>query len=219
MPTISQKTILAIFCIFISLHASAEIRPVQLKPINTVALKWNKFVDDLLNLSNHLTSRQPHYEKTRSGGYSNKPNFYSETKFFNKQNNTLTSILQWENRQPESIHSIQVFLYDDQHRVTKDFSASYLTTHRNAPVQTLITLHYYNKDLHGFRVFDASHERIYEVCRGQLNGKHINIDLDDNYGEIAEALDDEQGIMNSAEYKACFGGRDVDMKKLHIPRL
>jgi len=202
-----------------SLSANADLKPIKPAPIIDIPAQWNKFVDDLLQLSNQLTSKTPHTKKHRIGGYSNEPEFYNETKYFSDKNNSLTSTIQREKRNTDAIHSIEVFLRDKNGRVYKDFSASYLTKHRNAPIQTLITLHYYNKDLHAFRVFDASHTRIYEVCRGKLHNKKVNIDLDDDYGELAEALEDKNGIMSTTEYKACFGGREVDKKQLNIPEI
>ena len=217
MKFLISKLPLILFLVCINQTANAALEPIKKKPVNPVAIKWNKFVDDLMLLSNQLTQKTPHYEKHRVGGYSNEAEFYNEIKYFAKNNKKLISTVQWERANPKAVHSIEVFLRDDQDRVTKDFSASYLTKYRNAPIQTLITLHYYNKDLHAFRVFDASHERIYEVCRGKLNIKTVNIDLDDDYGELAEALDDKNGIMSTPEYKACFGGRDVDKSRLNIP--
>lgn len=219
MKTIVKKAPFLILLIAFSLPANAEIKSIKKIPISPIAIKWNKFVDDLLVLSSRLTQKTPHVEKHRTGGYSGTPKFYNEIKYVSKESNLLTSTVQWEAAKEDIIHSIEVFLRNDEGLVTKDFSASYLTTHHNAPIQTLITLHYYNKGLHGFRVFDASHNRIYEQCRGQLNNIKVNIDLDDDYGELADALENKKGIMSSAEYLACFGGRKVDTSRLKIPKI
>ena len=192
--------------------ASATVRPDD-----RIARQWNQFVDNLIKLNEHLIKQSPHEEKWRIGGYSNEPRFFDEVTYTNSATDKVTSIVQWERANPSAVHSIEIKLRDNQGRVIKDFSASYLTKHRNAPIQTLITIHYYNKQLHGFRVFDASLNRIYEVCRGKLNGKTINIDIDDDYGELSEALENPKGIMNSKTYKACFGSRDVDMSRVNIP--
>ena len=203
--------------IFILLALNSQTAMADMQSNDKMVNKWNQFVNDLLTLTHQLRARSPHTETKRTGGYSNLPAFYQETKYTNNDNNTVTSIVQMETTNPDAIHSIEVFLYDNKDRVIQDFSGSYLTTHRNAPIQTLITLHYYNLGLHGFRVFDASHERIYEVCRGQLNGKKVNIDIDDDYGELSAALEDKKGIMSTKEYLACFGSRDYDKKRLNIP--
>lgn len=201
--------------LFISLMAQPAMAVV--KPDDKIARQWNQFVDKLIKLNEHLIKQSPHEEKWRIGGYSNEPGFFDEVTYTNTETDLVTSIVQWERADPSAVHSIEIKLRDKQGRVSKDFSASYLTKHRNAPIQTLITIHYYNKQLHGFRVFDASLNRIYEVCRGKLNGKTVNIDLDDDYGELSEALENPRGIMSSKAYKTCFGNRDVDMSQVNIP--
>ena len=215
MKFIIKKLSLILLLTLISQTGRAELQSVA--PANDIPKQLNQFVDKLLILHKQLVKQTPHIEKHRTGGYSNLPDFYNEIQSFNQQTNTLTSIVQWERANPEVIHSIEVFLRDEQGRPVKDFSASYLAKHHNAPMQTLITLHYYNKDLHGFRVFDALGVRIFDICRGSFNGKKVNIDLDDDYGELSEALEDKNGIMSSDEYLACFGGRDVDKTRLNIP--
>lgn len=207
------------FILFILLTALSAL-PAQalVKPDNNMARQWNQFVTDLVNLNQHLIKQSPHKESWRIGGYSNEPAFFDEVTYTNETTGQITSIVQWERADPSAVHSIEIKLYDKKGRITKDFSASYLTKHRNAPIQTLITLHYYNKQLHGFRVFDASLNRIYEVCRGKLNGKTVNIDIDDDYGELSEALENPKGIMSSTAYLACFGGRDYDKSRLNVPQ-
>lgn len=218
--TLFSKKITPFFLFaFISLPVHAELQPIKKIPVNPIAVKWNKFVDDLLVLSNQLIRKTPHTEKHRVGSYSNEANFYNETQYISDSNKTLTSLVQMERKNPDNVHSIEVYLRDKNGRITKDFSASYLTKHHKAPIQTLITLHYYNQGLHGFRVFDASHERIYETCKGMLNNKKVYFELDDNYGEVAEALEDKKGIMSTPAYTACFGGRSVDKTRLAIPKI
>lgn len=203
--------------LFLSFFFHQSVAESQVKVNNDMARQWNQFVTDLISLNDRLIKNKAHDESWRIGGYSNEPHFFDEVTYTDKNSGHVTSILQWERRDPSAIHSIEVKLRDKNGRVYKDFSASYLTKHRNAPIQTLIILHYYNKKLHGFRVFDASSNRIFEVCRGSLNGKTVNIDLDDDYGELSEALADKKGIMSSKAYKACFGGRKVDTNRLKIP--
>lgn len=202
--------------IFLTVLFSQTVQ-ASVKPNDDIARKWNQFVGDLIQLNQQLIQQTPHQETWRIGGYSNEPNFYDEVTYTNKETGKITSILRWERADPAAIHSIDVKLRDKQGRVIKDFSASYLTKHRNAPIQALITIHYYNKKLHGFRVFDASYNRIYDICRGSYKGKTVNIDLDDDYGELSEALENKKGIMSSATYIACFGGRNIDRSRLKIP--
>lgn len=212
MKGIFKKLSVIIFLASISQASMAEMQAIV-----DIPKQWNKFVDDLIAFNDRLIKQTPHSETWRIGGYSNEPKFFDEVTYTNKETNKVTSIVQWERANPAAVHSIEIKLHDEQGRIIKDFSASYLTKHRNAPIQTLITIHYYNKDLHGFRVFDASHTRIYDVCRGKYKGKTVNIDLDDDYGELSEALENKKGIMSSAAYRACFGGRNVDKSRLTIP--
>jgi len=212
-----MKGIFRHLTVIIFLISFSQTSLAELQPVVDIAKQWNKFVDDLIILNDQLIKKTPHSEKWRIGGYSNEPKFFDEVQYTNKETGTVTSIVQWERANPEAVHSIEIKLWDKQGRLSKDFSASYLTKHRNAPLQTLITIHYYNDDLHGFRVFDASRTRIYDVCRGKYKGKTINIDLDDDYGELSEALENKKGIMSTDEYKACFGGRYADKSRLNIP--
>jgi len=212
MKRLLSSLLLILLSAVLATTASATVRPDD-----RIARQWNQFVTDLVNLNQHLISQTPHEEKWRIGGYSNEPRFFDEVTYIDQSTNKVTSIVQWERADPSAVHSIEIKLHDKQGRLRKDFSASYLTKHRNAPIQTLITIHYYNKQLHGFRVFDASLNRIYEVCRGKFNGKTVNIDLDDDYGELSEALENPKGIMSSKAYNACFGSREVDMSRVKIP--
>ena len=102
------------------------------------------------------------------------------------------------------LHSIEVYVRDDEGRVLRDYGASFLTTHRNSPVQTLINLHNYDQGLHGFRQFDASGDRIYEFCEGRYQGEAVQIRLfEDDLVGTDPRMD---RVMESAEYEACFGG-------------
>lgn len=215
---IIKKLPLLPFLLLTSLFApltQAEITPVNAVPDQ--ATQWNNYVDKLLQLNKQLIAAREHITKTRTGGYSGKPEFYNEIQYYDAKTNLLTSTLRWEKNKPDVLHSIEINLRDETGRVTRDYSASYLTTHHNAPIQTLITLHYYNGDLHAFRSFDASHNRLYEVCKGTFEGKPAKIDLDDDYGEVAQAMANKAGIMSSPLYQACFGGRNVDKTLLEIP--
>lgn len=53
-----------------------------------------------------------------------------------------------------------------------------------APIQTLVNFHASNGKLSAFRQFDASGYLIYEACKGEYQGKKVDIGLeeDDLYG-------------------------------------
>lgn len=103
---------------------------------------------------------------------------------------------------PNTIHTIEVFLYDDQEQVKTDFYARYLPYAHNAPVQTLINIHNYNDNLHSFRQFDANGELIYETCRGQFFDKEINLHLDNE--EILDFRNNSSDEWLNEAYSACF---------------
>lgn len=205
----------ALLFILFSTQATAEIIPVN--EAQQQSRQWNRFVDDLYQMHLEQIQKHPVYKKMRVGGYSGRPRFYDEIEYYNKNTELLISTLQWERENPEKLHSISVSYYNEDGQVIKDYSAAFLPIHRNAPIQTLITLHYYNKGLHAYRVFDASLNRIYEVCKGQYQGKKVYLDLDDDYGELSEALETQDGIMSTPVYRACFGDREVDHSQLALP--
>ena len=176
----------------------------KVKGDNEHARKWNKFANDVLQLHKQLTSKTKTEVKTQLGGYSGNPKFYKQESYYAKSNGDLISVVQWELKSPHHMHSIEVFVRDKKGRILRDYSAAYLPDYRNAPTQTLVSLHAYNGELHAFRTFEATGDRIVERCTGKLNGEEVNFILDED--EIAQALDGESDVMEQADYKACFKG-------------
>ena len=186
-----------------------------MKEDNQHVRTWNAFANNVYQLHLKLSQVDGITKKTRLGGYAQMPEFYREEEYFLGER--LISVVQWEKAQDNVLHSIEVFIHDDQGRVIRDYSASYLPTYRNAPTQTLISLHRYQDQLHAFRSFDASGYRIIERCTGSLKGKAVHILLDED--EIAEALGDPTGgVMASAEYQACFGDLQAEAGKYLQPQ-
>lgn len=189
--------------IFLIAFDSVALADDSLKADNEHARVWNKFADDVLALHKKLTSEIKHTVKKRVGGYFGQEKFYNEEAYYDKKNR-LISRVQWERENPESMHTIEVFVRDKSGRVIRDYAAAYLPTFRNAPTQTLISFHAYNGKLHAFRTFDASGARIVERCTGKLGKQEVNMILDED--EIYEALDGESGRMEQPDYVACFKG-------------
>lgn len=185
-----------------------------MKEDNQHVRSWNAFADNVYQLHQKLSQVDGVSTKTRIGGYAGMPEFYREERFYIGER--LISKVQWEKAQENVLHSIEVFIHDDQGRVIRDYIAAYLPTYRNAPTQTLISLHRYHDQLHAFRTFDASGYRIIERCIGQLEAREVNILLDED--EIDAALGDPNSIMASAEYQACFGDLQVEAGKYLLPR-
>ena len=185
-----------------------------MKEDNQHVRSWNAFADNVYQLHQKLSQVDGVSTKTRIGGYAGMPEFYREERFYIGER--LISKVQWEKAQENVLHSIEVFIHDDQGRVIRDYTAAYLPTYRNAPTQTLISLHRYHDQLHAFRTFDASGYRIIERCTGQLEVREVNILLDED--EIDAALGDPNSIMASAEYQACFGDLQVEAGKYLLPQ-
>ena len=186
----------------------------SMKEDNQHVRSWNAFADNVYQLHQKLSQVEGVNTKTRLGGYAGMPEFYREEQFY--LGDRLISIVQWEKAQENVMHSIEVFVYDDQGRVIRDYTAAYLPTYRNAPTQTLISLHRYQDQLHAFRSFDASGYRIIERCTGHLKGREVNLLLDED--EIAEALGDPESIMASNEYRACFGDLQAEAGQYLLPQ-
>lgn len=194
--------------IFISIllnSAFAATQDNRLKEDKAQVTNWNNFISELYQLHLDMTQRFPVSTSEITGGYggthANKY-FYRETSYFNRANKRLISKIQRETASPDTIHSIEVFLYDAQGRVKTDFYARYLPYFRNAPVQTLINLHNYSDELHAFRQFDASGELIYETCRGKYFNETINLHLDDE--EIFDFRNNNSDEMMNEVYATCF---------------
>jgi len=185
-----------------------------LKQDNQHIRTWNRFAEQVYELHQQLIQSADISKQTRLGGYAGMPGFYREERFY--RDDRLISKVQWEKENPEKLHTIEVFLYDDQGRVIRDYIAAYLPTYRNAPTQTLITLHRYQDELHAFRSFDASGFRVIERCTGTLHGREVHLLLDED--EIYEAQGDPQSIMASEAYRACFGDLQTEVGKYLTPQ-
>jgi hypothetical protein len=170
------------------------------------SVRWNRFVKNVYELHKKNITGKSVREERRIGGYPRHPDFYEEIHYYDSANSRLLGMIQWERDKSErgldAIHSIAVNIHDNQGRVVRDYSATYLPDYRNAPTQTLIFLHAYNDKLHAWRSFDASGNWINESCSGRYQGKEVDIMQDED--EIAYAQDDPKSVMFTPAYKACF---------------
>ncbi len=163
-----------------------------------VAVK-NNFVTNLLKLRQSLLDKHAVTNKTRTGGYANYPDYYLEETSFYKNTDRVLSVVQREKANPENLHALEVYLYDAQDRVMRDYSASFLPNAHNAPVQTLISLHIYNGKYHAFRTFDAFGTRLYERCE---RGDEILMQFDAD--AIEDRLHGANSPANTELYQSCF---------------
>lgn len=169
---------------------------------------WNRFSESIYLLHKWLISQYPiRTEESsggyRKGGYLGGPDFYHEVKYINADNGRVLSQIQWVKDKPDTIHTIEIYLYDTNGEVRLDYLAAYLPGFRNAPIQTLINFHAYNDGLHAFRQFDASGELIYEQCMGDHFSGRVNISLEDY--DLLSPSGDNAKLMASEVYTACFG--------------
>ena len=165
---------------------------------------WNQFADRVYELHKALIAQHAIRTETSPGGYAEQPNIYTETRYYDKHSNRLLSRIQRMNDNPKLIQLIEVNIYGENGKVIRDYLAAYLPYNRNAPIQTLINLHGYHGELHGFRQFDASGEYIYEQCEGRYAGKPVMISLEDY--EFGKGPYRDNKTLASQAYKQCFAG-------------
>lgn len=171
--------------------------------------RWNQFVEDVHALHLRQLQGREIAEHSKIGGYATDKDFYIQVEYIDKSTGWLLSRIRWEREQPENMHAIEVFIYDNKGRVIRDYGATYLPHYRHAPLQTIIALHNYNYDLHAFRVFDASAVLTYEQCQGDYKSKPVKIRLDED--DLAIARSQTSGVMQSEEYQACFANLTQDV--------
>lgn len=171
------------------------------------AAKWNQFAASLQTLSNHLIKIADVRREESTGGYGGLTadlEFYKEVKSYDKKSGKLISNVQLENKHPDRLHTIEVYIYDQTGHIKRDYTAAYLPVHRKAPYQTLINIHHHQDGLRGYRQFDASGDVLYEQCRGTYKNKEVFISLDDY--EIPDHPGQIEDKFLRAAYSVCFEG-------------
>lgn len=152
----------------------------SMKEDNHHIRKWNAFANDALKLQQELVKNEPCDVKRSVGGYAGNKDFYIQEQYISKRTGKLVCQLQWEKANPDVLHSIEVYVHDDEGRVIRDYTAAYLPGYNNAPVQTLVSFHQYSGKLHGFRSFDASGDLTLERCEGEYKGKAFEFLMDED---------------------------------------
>ena len=190
MGFLSKKYIvqMVIFLFFASnVTAAANPKKTSSMSIDKIHVAtWNQFSDELHQFHLHQTNIHKIRTEEELGGYSGLPNFYREVRYYDEKTNKILSRIQWERENPETIHLIEVFVYNEKGKLKSDYLAAFLPKHRNAPIQTLINIHYENDELHSFRQFDASGARIHEQCKGKFFDDPILISLDEDDFDSSE---------------------------------
>lgn len=186
---------------------SLNVYGATVKEDMTRADRWNKFAVSLQTLSDQLIKAVDVRREESEGGYGGVTadlKFYKEIKSYNAKSGRLISKVQWENKHPDHLHTIEVYIYDESGRIKRDYSAAYLPVHRKAPYQTLINIHRYSDGLRGYRQFDASGDVLYEQCRGKYKNREVFISLEDY--EIPDHPEQLPDKASRAAYRACFEG-------------
>lgn len=160
---------------------------------------WNAFAESLLRIHGYWTQTIKTRQREVIGGYSRLPDFYREVETRDAKSDRLLSRIRWERAAADRVHSIELMMYDEKGRLSVDYAAAYLVQHRNAPIQTLINVHFYDAGLHAYRQFDASGIIIFERCTGTHFGEKIDLTLDEPIGPPPAH------IVSDEIYVACFG--------------
>lgn len=206
-------SILGLFFLATIFLATSVFATEPMKEDNKHVRVWNKFAQDTLSLHKKLTVGKNLSVKTRVGSYANVKDFYIEHRYYNK--GKLVSQVQWEKDNPKTLHTVEVNVHDQNGRVTRDFLAAYLPFYHNAPTQTLASFHHYNGNLHAFRSFDATGDKVLERCTGKdAKGQVVNLLLDED-----DLLNDPDDLIGTKEYNACFAGlKQQNLGKYIIPQ-
>jgi len=203
-------------CLAVMFFSSQSIADQKVNLGKSHAQEWNEFAGNILKLHEQLIRQTEYTVKSINGGYAGMQEFYREDAYYDRNSNQLISRLQWEIEKPENLHTIEVYVRDQKGRVTRDYTAAYLPTYRNAPTQTLVSFHAYNGKLHAFRTFDASGARIVERCTGKLGQEDVNMLLDED--EIIAGLQGDSKVMEQNRYQACFKGLPEEPGKYLTPQ-
>jgi len=185
---------------------SAQELPA-VEPINPKAdhiERWNWFARAVYALHAKLVAEHAVRTTERIGGYAHEPGFYREIEFIDKETGQLISRVQWETAHPDRLHSIEVYVRDRAGRPIRDYGVWYLTSSRSAPQATVINLFAYHDGLTAFRQFDATDNRLYEMCEGTYKGKSVNIELWEL--DILRLAGEPDTVMRTPAYAACFRG-------------
>jgi hypothetical protein len=167
------------------------------------ARTWKLFAEKVLKLhEKQLQGRSIRVTK-EPGGYKKYPNSYIEASYYDDATGLLLSRIKWRTDYPDKVHTMEVFVYDEQQRLLRDYTVAYVAFYydhlrsADVPNQALVNFHNQHDSLKAFRSFDASGDFVYEACSGTFEGKPVDISLEDG---------DSGDEPASNTYKACFDG-------------
>lgn len=188
-----------LLAVFSAWAAGAQMKQMEVDEDHVTS--WNRFAGKVYGLhQKQIAGREIRqtevtdlYGGTAASGYA-----YKETSYHDARTGLLLSRVRVDRDRPKILHIVEVFVHDEQGRVARDYASIYLPWSQNAPMRTMINMHQYNSDLHAFRQFDASGNRIYEQCKGTHAGTPVEISLEQqDIGSHTTATD---------AYRTCFAG-------------
>lgn len=183
--------------------AADQVRAVNVQEDQVTT--WNRFAEGVLKLHHRQLQGRNIEQSEEFGGYRGLPRFYREITYRDAESKRVLSRIQWERERPDRVHSIEVYVYDPQGRLLRDYLAWYLPLARNAPRATAINLYHYDDELRGWRQFDASNERTYEKCSEWREAKEQRTLIELSERKLEEVLaEPDKGIAASALYQRCF---------------
>lgn len=185
----------------------------SMQPKQDQVQQSNAFVENLHKLHRQQIDGKKIRETEALGGYKDLPQFYREVSYYDAASGRMLSRIQWERDNPERIHAIEVYVYDNQGRVARDYSAWFLPRFRNAPRETNINFYGYADGVRAWRQFDVFGNRVYEKCNA---GEQVLVEL---WGDdISRAQDDPKSVMHGADYRRCFETLATTPGKYVVPQ-
>jgi len=179
-------------------HAATDEKVINVD--EAMVQQWNRFADKVLALHRATLEKVEHRKQVRNGGYTgdyfNDPDFYIEETSFAKSDGRLLSRVLWEKDNPGNVHVIEMYVYDKDRRLVRDYLVAYLPWGRNAPIQAFVNLHVQAENVTGFRQFDASGVRVYEQCNGEIGGRKVSISLEPHQIDTSRT--------EQEDYRHCF---------------
>lgn len=185
----------------------------SIQPQHDQVRQSNTFVEHLHKFHRQQIEGKKIRETEELGGYKDLPQFYREVSYYDAANGRMLSRIQWERDNPERIHAIEVYVYDNQGRVARDYSAWFLPQFRNAPRETNINFYGYTDGVRAWRQFDVFGNRVYEKCNA---GEQVLVEL---WGDdISRAQDDPKSVVHGADYRRCFEALATTPGKYVVPQ-
>lgn len=164
--------------ILLPVAADTEVQTLDVEEDRVAT--WNRFAASVCALHGERLAAHEVRRMERTGEYGGtmaKGHYYREASYTDARSGALLGRVRTDRDRPEELHSVEINIHDADGRVLRDYAAIYLPWSQNAPIRTFINLHGYNGELHAYRQFDASGQRLYERCTGRHAGMAVDLSL------------------------------------------